>query len=75
MLRYIKMMRERFFKGCDSNFEVNIFKISKLLQMKHLPCILTICTWIALDNYTNNLTDLNLDNNFYLEPINASLCF
>ena len=47
------------FKGCDSNFEVNIFPILNVATNKTTTLHLTICTRIALENYNSNDQQFN----------------
>ena len=60
------------FKGCDSNFEVNIYfnlKSYFIVQMKELPCIKQYVLKKRLETIitmTNNLTDMIFDDKFYL---------
>jgi len=41
------------FKDCDSNFEV-ILSFIKVATNETTTLHLTICTWLALENYNNN---------------------
>ena len=47
------------FKGCDSNFEVNIFQFFKVATNETSTLHLTICTRIALETYNNNEQQFN----------------
>ena len=61
-----------YVKGCDSNFEENIFQFLRVSKNKTSTLHQTICSWIALEIYNNNDQQFNrhdFNDNSYLGPL------